>query len=513
MRCFLIESTQINSRSKTPPWEEEGKTDSPSSLGSPTEVINKINDLSSQASPLGLDHLITPLFTEAEIDSLVRARDNLQTALGLPDSLKDTLYESLCLVFQNWSMWGTIPDGVKTTYKEVDIEYCQSLNAVTLSIYGQKVDVESLFIQNPYEALLSDQEFKQEHRFIIQNKVRLTKENREYKKIAEEEGFIENEIYCSSRFNAATEPRHYPKRTLIFTANRTYMLFNKKLLGQHIEKGGFKSVSLAVELETGLPVVSASMTLTGRNKGNTEVNKKNFFNEVVFGKLFKGHRDYVQMLGVVEYHSPKRGTDKARILYELLEGQDLYKTIFFPKIPLSTPERHFIAKELLRIISDLHERDIAHCDIKIDNFFITRNQEWLLEQVKVIDLGSFTFEEEDPFHLPGTPDYRAPEYRRLTPRYGATAPPGPEMLQPINRKKADVWSLGLTICQIIGRPLDKFINPIYAANKEKSADIVGLPEESPPLGTIEYLVWRMLQKNPEERISMLEANEMIQTIL
>ncbi len=511
----MIESTQITNRCKTPPWDHEGKTDSPSSLGSPIEVIDKIDDLSSQTPPLGLEHVITPLFTETEVTSLVMARDNLQTALDLPNSLKDTLYESLCLVFQNWPAWGAIPGGVKTTYKEIGIEYSQSLNAVTLTINGHRVDVESLFIQNPPGSALSLQEFKKEHQFIIQNKVRLAEENRNLKKTAEEEGFIESEIYCPSRHNAAEgEPRHYPKRTLIFTANRTYMLFNKIFLGQEIAKGGFKKLSLAIELETGLPVVSASMTLTGKNEANTKVNEKNFFSELVFGKLFKGHRDYVQMLGVVEYYSPKRGTNKARILYELLQGQDLYKTIFFPEgFSLSIEERYFIAKELLRIISDLHEMDIAHCDIKVDNFFITRNPEWILEQIKVIDLGSFTYEYEDLLCLPGTPEYRAPEYRRLTPRYGAAAPPSPETLRPISRKKADVWSLGVTICQIIGRPLEGFIQPIYVANEARTAEIIGIPEESPPVGTIEHLVWRMLQANPEERISMIEANEMIQTIL
>jgi calcium-dependent protein kinase len=109
----------------------------------------------------------------------------------------------------------------------------------------------------------------------------------------------------------------------------------------------------------------------------------------------------------------------------------------------------FIAKliwQLLSVLCYCHARGILHCDIKPENMMLTRPRgKYDLPDCKVIDFG-LTHRIDTPTRdFVGTPSYMAPEIVTGTIAYTV---------------KADVWSTGVTACELLaakapfGRPSD-----------------------------------------------------------
>jgi calcium-dependent protein kinase len=109
----------------------------------------------------------------------------------------------------------------------------------------------------------------------------------------------------------------------------------------------------------------------------------------------------------------------------------------------------FIAKlisQLLAVLCYCHARGILHCDIKPENMMLTRPRgKYELPDCKVIDFG-LTHRIDTPTRdFVGTPSYMAPEIVTGTIAYTV---------------KADVWSAGVTACELLaakapfGRPSD-----------------------------------------------------------
>jgi serine/threonine protein kinase len=109
----------------------------------------------------------------------------------------------------------------------------------------------------------------------------------------------------------------------------------------------------------------------------------------------------------------------------------------------------FIAKLLWQLLSVLcycHARGILHCDIKPENMMLTAPKDkHALPDCKVIDFGLTHRIDVSTRDFVGTPSYMAPEIVMGTVAYTV---------------KADVWSVGVTACEILaskapfGRPSD-----------------------------------------------------------
>jgi len=123
------------------------------------------------------------------------------------------------------------------------------------------------------------------------------------------------------------------------------------------------------------------------------------------------------------------------MVLEYVGGGDCQQLLRSSAKPQSEP---FIAKLISQLLSALcycHARGILHCDIKPDNMMLTQPSSGKgMPDCKVIDFGLTHRIDELSFDYVGTPSYMAPEIVKGTVAYTI---------------KADIWSVGVTACELL----------------------------------------------------------------
>ncbi len=452
---------------------------------------------------------------------VIAATDNVLEALSLPDSSHQMVEESITFVKLHRETWKELgQDCILILENGVKIDYNVELDSVTLTIAGQEVDFDSLTLRQG--SPLASRRLHEDHLFIIKNQVRLVKEARQKGAERKEKGKLPvpiQVIYVNTKTNIGSkETPAYLQRALMFTSdNQVILHLNKKAVAPKIGEGGFKKVSLAINIRTGEEFASASIHITGKTRAETRTNAYNVSQELTWGTdpAVKSHPDCLQINSYIVYDSGKSTPNgepikKTRILYKRLEGEELFEILRY-KSKLNKAERIFIIKKLAEITHHFHQNGIALKDLKTENFFIGRDAEGKIK-VTAFDFGLLQkFEEKTT--QGGTLDYKAPEYRELSNNFTSTNPPplsneeNELRTEQIDKAKGDVWALGMMLCEVVGEPWAlSYLRPIFRANNEGKAEIAGLPAAPPENATpLERLVWRMLQVNPVDRPSMDEV--------
>ncbi len=489
----------------TPGFEIKESEDSKKPASSLEEIILPL---------LGIESLsiADPIISEA-FQKTIEAL-NLQS---LSTEKKNQIRDVLTLIQENKEIWKqTPPPKGKFILNDISLVYDRELYAITLTIEKQEIDFDSLFLTNPVKSGLSPEEFYEEHLFIIKHHVRYVKQAKAQERISYSIKHTKA-VYLSTKENiGAGKMVRYLKRSLMFTFdNKVIMHLTKKAFTEKIGHGGFKTLSLAVDLKTNEELASASIQL------NSRVRRSCFEQEVYWGRhpVIMNHPNCLKIRAVIEYSLQKSAIEKitkARILYPLLKGQDLFYTIEEPTTPLTEAETNFILQELAKIIFDFHSQGIAFKDIKPENFFITRDPTIPREghnQIKVtaLDFGLLQYH-TDPTLLTGSELYSAPEYRRHFANHKQYIEPTP--LKDIDKKKGDVWALGITFCAILKNTdwAIRGLNAALIAEARKVAEITRLPEKPTDESSIEYIIWRMLQIDPIQRADMTEVVDFLNSI-
>jgi serine/threonine-protein kinase len=163
-----------------------------------------------------------------------------------------------------------------------------------------------------------------------------------------------------------------------------------------------------------------------------EIERRRFHREAVIAANFS-HPNLVRVLEV------GRQGALQWLAMEYLRGRDVGDAIATRK-PLSFRVLVDVFSQTLDALSYIHDRKIAHCDIKPENIFITRDAyDRRLVVVKLVDFGiarSYDGPLELQTHISGDPRYMPPEQARIN--------------FPIDHR-VDLYALALTFYECVCR--------------------------------------------------------------
>uniref|UniRef100_A0A1A8EEL0 calcium/calmodulin-dependent protein kinase n=1 Tax=Nothobranchius kadleci TaxID=1051664 RepID=A0A1A8EEL0_NOTKA len=157
--------------------------------------------------------------------------------------------------------------------------------------------------------------------------------------------------------------------------------------------------------------------------------------------------------------------------------------------PFTEEQAHLHFRDILLGIEYLHYQKIVHRDIKPSNLLLGDDG-----HVKIADFGvSNQFEGNDALlsSTAGTPAFMAPETLS-------------EKRKSFSGKALDVWAMGITLyCFVFGKCpfIDEYILALHNKIKTRHVDFPETPKVSEELQT---LILRMLDKNPDTRITIPE---------
>lgn len=157
--------------------------------------------------------------------------------------------------------------------------------------------------------------------------------------------------------------------------------------------------------------------------------------------------------------------------------------------PLTEDRARFYFQDLIKGIEYLHYQKIIHRDVKPSNLLVGEDG-----HIKIADFGvSNQFEGTDAFltNTVGTPAFMAPETLSETRKI-------------FSGKALDVWAIGITLhCFVFGQCpfMDERILSLHSKIKIQPLEFPDQPDIGDDL---KDLIKRMLDKNPESRISVPE---------
>ncbi|KAL8735130.1 MAG: hypothetical protein Q9166_001006 [cf. Caloplaca sp. 2 TL-2023] len=126
---------------------------------------------------------------------------------------------------------------------------------------------------------------------------------------------------------------------------------------------------------------------------NAEVNALNGY--------LRGHASFRQLVNIIP--------DQKIMVYEYLDD-NLHNVLYTrPQRKLEEEEVKKVTRVVLKGLATMHEKNVAHTDIKSDNIVVDLDQHGTFSRIKLIDLGDSVRTEPTTHHPFTHPTYRAPE--------------------------------------------------------------------------------------------------------
>ncbi|XP_068766937.1 calcium/calmodulin-dependent protein kinase kinase 2 isoform X6 [Struthio camelus] len=195
------------------------------------------------------------------------------------------------------------------------------------------------------------------------------------------------------------------------------------------------------------------------------------------------HPNVVKLVEVLD----DPGEDHLYMVFELVKQGPVME---IPTLkPLTEDKARFYFQDLIKGIEYLHYQKIIHRDIKPSNLLVGEDG-----HVKIADFGvSNEFKGADALltNTVGTPAFMAPETLSETRKI-------------FSGKALDVWAMGITLyCFVFGQCpfMDERILSLHNKIKTQTLEFPDQPEVT---DFLKDLITRMLDKNPESRISVPE---------
>lgn len=144
-------------------------------------------------------------------------------------------------------------------------------------------------------------------------------------------------------------------------------------------------------------------------------------------------------------------------------------------------------KQMIKSIKYLHDKNIIHYDIKLENFVLFEDG-----TIKLIDFG-FSIDSKNSSNKQGTLKYMAPEIKNYLDN---------KEVKICATNKIDIYSLGISIYYMINFKFPDLNNKLVFDNKLNNKK----------LDKLNNLIIKMLELEPEKRIDIYEVEKLIYQI-
>lgn len=282
---------------------------------------------------------------------------------------------------------------------------------------------------------------------------------------------------------------HYPP---LYTENGEKDTIHEYLL--KIDEGSFGSVFLIHSLQT-----KKKLVLKCVKKDPEEILFIQKYEAEVQALLTMRdlHSKYIIEISSIQFHSP----DHHIFAMEYMNQESLIQ--YLTKIwPASRDMNRNIIKQLLLAIKEIHGGNIAHFDVKLDNYLIHKEDDQISVKLADFDTCRILSGTEiemipHPGSFIGTPEYGAPEMRVTEEVYPMISP-----------KAVDIYSCGISIYLLFTG--DKTKNP-YTGFEGVFADFGGADndemDEEMENFDLQDMVDRMTRLNFQKRLTIDQVLE------
>jgi len=233
--------------------------------------------------------------------------------------------------------------------------------------------------------------------------------------------------------HALNKPKPAPKIEFGSTSTNREIKYGRYEMLKHLGTGSFATVHLAKDIKTGDLV--AMKFIDKVNFVGPEASS--VYEEIKLMKSIK-HKNIVKLIDVIETSTV------LCIVMEYCENGELYDLIVDNFQNFTNEDKKKIFKELVEAVKYLHENNISHRDLKVENVLLDKDN-----NVKLADFNLATrFKPNELFtHRCGSEEYTSPEIilgKNYDPRL------------------TDIWALGVILYTIVVGHL-----PFYHRNGER----------------------------------------------
>ncbi|CAG9330524.1 unnamed protein product [Blepharisma stoltei] len=285
----------------------------------------------------------------------------------------------------------------------------------------------------------------------------------------------ENNYLKKARSNSARPSIESPTKELNDLVDGD---INDYIIGRALGQGAYAIVKQAVDKQTKMQVAIKSYD---KSKLTQPHRRRNLRREIqIMQKLDHPH--------IVKLHKAIKSTRHIHLIQEYVGGCSLHSYVKSRLVrKLNEEEAKRIFKQCVSAVKYLHEMDISHRDIKLENILLDSSN-----NIKLIDFGfSCIMQKDQPSRsFCGTPSYMAPEIVKRKDFFG---PP------------ADIWALGVMLYVILTGTFPFRGTSDRDLFRKIVLGISEFPDSIPARAKI--LLKKMLSLNPSARPNISEIAE------